>query len=520
MFSNKTEVFQVNINLHGLCPEIIMLAAAALVLLVGLCPRDGVRRSSQWIAAISLVLAFIAAWNLGPIGDWRRWTLWPLATYDSMLASGIGLLTVLACWGMPFLDDPAQPDKAYRGEFFAMLLCSLAGLSMMAKVNDLIWLFLALELVSIPTYIMVAAGRGNPAAQEAGVKYFFLGALSAAIYLFGFSYLYGFAGSTRFTAIAAAFHSALTGGHLPYVALIGLLMVVIGISYKIAAVPLHYYAPDVYQGAATPVTAFLSFTPKAAGFFALIIVFNLTGWKLSGPGAAGHVLPDLLMVLAVLTMFVGNVLALLQRNIKRILAYSSIANSGYMLVGLAVGPISSAGSAINGLSATLFYLGAYSLMTVGAFAALIYLQGKTDAAEDLDDIAGVAGEHPLAAAGMAVCLFSLIGMPGTVGFLGKLFLVQAALAANHPVLAVLVVINAAIAAAYYLRIVAAMYLRDAWTPFSVRRAWAPPLAAALATALVIFFGLFPALLFQQSSASGQAVQTAAISHKSAPIVTR
>ena len=503
-------------NLHGLLPEMIMLAAAAVILLNGLCPRESVRRASQWLALVGLVAAFVAAWRLAAPGQNAGWPLWPLATFGSLLASGVGLLAVLASWNMPFKDQPGETDSAYRGEYFALLLCSLAGLSMMAKVNNLIWLFLALELVSIPTYIMVAAGRGHSAAQEAGVKYFFLGALSAAVYLFGFSYLYGFAGSTRFSAIAAAFHSALAPGHPPAIALIGLLMVVLGISYKIAAVPLHYYAPDVYQGAATPVTAFLAFTPKAAGFIALILVFNLTGWQLSS-SLAGAV-PALLMALAVVTMFVGNVLALLQRNLKRILAYSSIAHSGYMLAALALGPALSAeatrpgelgDSSINGLSALLFYLAAYSLMTLGAFAVLIYLEGQTGAAEDFDGIAGLAGEHPLAAGCMAVCLFSLIGMPGTVGFLGKLFIVQAVLAAHHPVLAVLIVINAAIAATYYLRIVAAMYLRAAATPLTVRRpALALKLAAAVATFLVIFFGLFPGALYRQSVAGGRSVPTA------------
>ncbi len=503
-------------NINGMCPEIIMICGALIVMLMGLSRNDTVRRSTLGVAVASLILAFIAALRIGGIGTSAGWTLWPLATYDTLLASGVGILTILCSAGMPFGNEPEKPDRNYRGEYFALMLTSLAGVSMIGKTTNLIWLFLALELVSIPTYIMVATGRSNTPAQEAGIKYFFLGALSAAIYLFGFSYLYGFAGSTSYVAITAAFHAALATGHLPYVAIIGLIMVVIGIAYKIAAAPLHYYAPDVYQGAATPVTAFLSFAPKATGFFALIMVFNLTGWRLSGGTA--RVVPDLLIVLAVLTMFVGNVLALLQRNIKRMLAYSSISHSGYMLVGLAVGPFAAGNSPASGISATLFYLGGYSIMTVGAFAALTYMQGKSDAAEDLDDIAGIAGEHPFMAACMAVCLFSLIGMPGTIGFLGKLFIVQSALAGGHAVLAVLVVINAAIAAAYYLRIVAAMYIREPWSPFAVRQSTTLKAGALLGAVLTVFFGIFPALLFHQSNSSAAAVRSLVLNPPAGGIV--
>ncbi len=489
-----------NIPLNHLCPEIIMVIAACIVALVGVAQSDTVRRSAQWIALISLILAFIAGWRIGIVDAGSAWPLAGFCTYDTLLASGSGILLVLLSWDMPFAMDPAKTDQTFRGEYFAMMLVSLAGVSMMAKVDNLIWLFIALELVSIPTYIMVATGRGNPSAQEAGIKYFFLGSLSAAIYLFGFSYLYGFSGSTDFSKIAASFSA---NPQLPYVAIIGLLMVVIGIAYKIAAVPLHYYAPDVYQGAATPVTAFLSFAPKAAGFIALILVFNLTGWKLSH--GAARAVPDLLMVMAVLSMTIGNILALLQRNIKRMMAYSSISHSGYMLVGLAVGPLMISRSMTNGISAMLFYLGAYSVMTIGAFAVLVYLQGKLDAAEDLDDIAGIAAEHPLAAACMTVCMLSLIGMPFTVGFLGKLFIVQAAFSGGHGILAVIVMINAAIAAAYYLSIITFMYIRHPWTPLTLRRPGAIQFSAALAAALVIILGVFPSVLMSSSRYSGSEV---------------
>jgi len=485
-----------------LAPEIIMLITAAVALLAGLARTDSMRKLPQLIALVGLGFAFIAA--LQPLPEAATAELlfakYFNPQYITLLACAIGFLSVLAAWDMPFKAEPGVADSKFRGEFFSMMLFSLAGVSMVGKVNDIVWLFIVLELVSIPTYIMVAAGRSQIIAQEAGVKYFFLGALAAAIYLFGFSYLYGYAGSTRYLDIMNQFSADLAGGRVPIIGLIGLLLVLIGVSYKIAAVPLHFYTPDVYQGAATPVTAFLAFAPKAAGVVALITILALTGFHFDPTaGTLGRAILAVLSVMAAVTMTLGNVLALLQRNIKRMLAYSSIAHSGYMLVGLVAGPGDGLNPMSNGIHATLFYLGAYSLMNLGAFAVLIYLQGKSDAGEDLDDLAGVSKEHPAAAFAMAICLFSLIGMPLTVGFLGKFYIVTAALANHHTALAVIVVINAAIAAAYYLRVIAAMYLRDAWNPFSVRKAVAPRLAATFCAIAVIFFGVVPAALLNKAA---------------------
>jgi len=512
----------VEFEIHRILPELIILITAGVALLLGLAPRDGVRRMAQSISALGLFMALFTALAMAVghdsptycplLPDWTGFAadVPAVGRYISVLAAGIGFLSVLAAWDMPVRNDPAVTDRNYRGEFFALLLFSLAGVSLVGKVNDLILLFVVLELVSIPTYIMVTIGRGQIRAQEAGVKYFFLGALAAAIYLFGFSYLYGYAGTTRFEGIAARFAADLHAVTLdpthtvPMLAVIGLLLVVIGVAYKIAAVPLHFYTPDVYQGAATPVTAFLAFAPKAAGFVAIISVLNLTGWNFSvqGSGMLGVSLTALLTIMAVLTMTLGNVLALLQRNVKRMLAYSSIAHSGYMLAGLAVGRGMGAdgySSARDGVSATLFYLGAYSIMNLGAFAVLIYMQGKTDAAEEVDDLAGIAKVHPVASFAMMICMFSLIGMPGTIGFFGKLYIVQTILASGHTTLAVVLMLNAAIAAAYYLRVVAAMYLRDMWTPFLVRRIMAPRIAATLCTIGVVLFGLLPGPLLRASS---------------------
>jgi NADH-quinone oxidoreductase subunit N len=472
-------------------PEIILLATACACTLLGLSRSDALRRLTQVLAALACVGALLAA-VLGPSDFPQPARFNP--NYITMLAAVVGLLSVLAAWDMPAKADPSVPDANYRGEFFGMMLFSLAGVAMIGKVNDLVWLFIALELVSIPTYIMVATGRSQIIAQEAGVKYFFLGALAAAIFVFGFSYIYGATGATRFDQIHTWF--VINRNTLNPLALIGLVMVIVGVGYKIAAVPLHFYAPDVYQGAATPVTAYLAFAPKAAGMIGIISVLSFLSFDYTSP--MGRPVMALLVVMAVLTMTVGNVLALLQRNIKRIFAYSSVAHSGYMLVGLVA---VTAGDRLgeDGVSATLFYLTSYALMNLGAFAGLIYLQGKADAAEDLDDIAGVAKAYPLAAILMAVCLLSLIGMPFTVGLWGKLYIIQRAMATGHLALAVITVINAAIAAAYYLKIIAAMYLREPLYPFAVRKA-APIRVAALACTLaVVAFFIVPRALFEANN---------------------
>lgn len=487
------------IAVQYLLPEIILIVAACAATLLGLSSRDAVRKSTQVLAAIACLVALAVAWTSGMAYPRNAFphALYFSPNYITMLACLIGFFSVLASWNMPSQNEPSRPDINYRGEYFGMLLFSIAGVAMMGKVNDLLWMFLALELVSIPTYILVATSRSQIIAQEAGVKYFFLGALAAAIFLFGFSYLYGATGVTRFADIHAYFLSH----PVTPLAMIGLLMVILGVCYKIAAVPLHFYTPDVYQGAATPVTAYLAFAPKTAGMVAIISTLTLIdfNWNLVPHVVTpGSTLLAVMSVIAILTMTVGNVLALLQRNIKRMLAYSSIAHSGYMLVGLVAGPGALTPNGMDGVDSTLFYLTSYALMNMGAFAVLISLQGKADSAEDLDDLAGIAREYPAAALTLSLCLFSLIGMPLTIGFLAKLYIVQAALNSHHTGLAIIVVLNAAIAAGYYLKIIAAMYLREPLYPFAVRRALPIRLTAVLCTLGVIAFFFAPSFLISSN----------------------
>ena len=483
-----------------LLPEIILISVASLLFLLGLSSTAAARRLAPVLALLSLlaVLGFqiYRVATSGPhtefdtFGGGGNGTLRvaAFAQYIQLITAAIGVLLVLLAW--PTNEDATGNGSLHfgadAGEFFALMLLSLAGVLLVAGANDIMLLFLGIELASIPTYIMVALSRPLPVAQEAGVKYFFLGAFAAAVMLFGFSYLYGTTGSTNLHEILLKLHPNndwSTRITLTSWQSLAVVMLIAGFAFKMAAVPLHFYAGDVYQGAATPVTAFLSFVPKASGFVALIkVLFALGGplWVLPEP----IVRPNgtgLLWILAILTMSVGNVLGLLQYNVKRVFAYSSIAHTGYMLVALAalatgqfVTPSAELMKA-TGLQAVLFYLAAYGVMNIGAFGVLELLPSRDGkgSAETFEDLAGTGRKHVGLGLAMAVCCFSLIGIPLTIGFMGKLMIIKPALAAASatlkpgavPVrsamiwLIVITMANAAVSAAYYLKIVATMFLR-------------------------------------------------------------
>jgi NADH-quinone oxidoreductase subunit N len=454
-------------------PEIVLCAVACVLFLLGVSTRAISRRLAGEIALITLVVLFLiqlfktgtAATATPLIDSWGTVHVYHFSQYIKLIAAGVGALLVLL--NLPTNADAtggSASDFGHdTGEFFALLLLSLAGLFVVASANDIILLFLGIELSSIPTYIMVSISRPLPAAQEAGIKYFFLGAMAAALLLFGFSYLYGTTGSTSLDQIATQFADFSRPGRVDLTEwqLLAVLMVIGGLAFKIAAVPLHVYAGDVYQGAATPVTAFLAFVPKTAGFVALIKVLLAVG---ANTWAVPETVVKLLWVLAALTMTFGNVLGLLQFNVKRVLAYSSVAHTGYMLVGLTAA-VSTADPTVQSesLQGVLFYLAAYGIMNAGAFGVLLLLPSRLNrpatSAETYEDLAGQGRRHVGLGLAMAVACFSLTGLPLTVGFFGKYYLIRPALHAGLPGLVIVLVINAAISAAYYLRIIASMFLR-------------------------------------------------------------
>ncbi|MFM9956886.1 MAG: NADH-quinone oxidoreductase subunit N [Phycisphaerales bacterium] len=476
-------------KLQYLYPEMVLFAATVVVMIIGLSPNRALRRSCAWISGISLVIAgVLAALHTPSMPSSPFPAFMPFA---KVMIAAVGVLLVMVLAGTvdrgfeKELDEgkPFDALRANRAEFYAFFLFSLTGLMLCTGADDLIWIFLALELTSLPTYVMVSISTARARSMEAGVKYFFLGALGAATFLYGFALLYGATGTTALfgtatdPGIAQILSAQIAGGGLSTLAMLGLVISIIGVSFKIAAVPMHFYTPDVYQGSSASVAAFLAFVPKAAGFIVLMLLLSCVGWGAAAGGegqAAG--LPDtlriLLWVMAALTMTVGNVLAVLQSNVKRMLAYSSIAHSGYMLVGLLVGPGAAAavgattdesGLAANGLAAMLFYLMCYGFMNLGAFAVLACLENARtgEEIEDVDDLRGLFKTHPVLACVMVLCALSLLGFPILLGFVGKLYLFTSAISASELLLVIVMGLNSAIGAFYYLRLVFTPFLADA-----------------------------------------------------------
>jgi NADH-quinone oxidoreductase subunit N len=495
-----------------LVPEAI-LAVGACVLFIG-ATFQASRHVWAVTALAALVAAVLALWYYPrPFPETPAGELYAAPLILDRLASLIKLIALLGGMVLVLFSWDEVPDRQ-AAEYFGCVLVIVAGLCLTGAANELITLFLALELISIPTYVLLYLPRFNNATQEAAMKYFLLSVFSSAFLLFGFSYLYGLVGTTNLPAILDALgppHD--DSATLPMVAIIAVVMVVAGLGFKATAVPFHYYAPDVYQGAPTGAAALLAFLPKVAGFVGLLRVLGFIPLaNADNILAMGDQVSILFWILAAVSMFLGNVLALLQDNVKRLLAYSSVAHAGYMLIGIAVAyhlqvaPPRLPFDLTGGVAAVLFYLVAYGAMTVGAFAVLQYLSTPERPVETEDDLAGLSQTHPGVALLMALFLFSLIGIPLTAGFFGKLMLFFGALAVEGPnawlfrVLALFGGLNAAIGGWYYLRILAKMYLYPPLHALEKPRS-IPGLAALWVCAVVTLgLGIYPSLLLVETKA--------------------
>ncbi len=398
-----------------LSPEIVLVVAAAAIYLGGtLLALPGLWR---WVSGGAIVAAAAALWQVGPVATGSGPLLVdPLAAYGRTLALALGAVLLLLNW-RPLCAGGAA-------ERLGTLLLAIAGLMLTSIAGDLVLLFVSLEMISIPTYILLYLGRRDAACQESAAKYFFLSILASAIFLYGLSFLYGTTGSTDLAAIRRALiDPAAVPAALAPLVVAALAMLFAGMSFRATAVPFHFYAPDVYQGATHANAAFLSVLPKAAG---LIVLVRLALGTMPGSEPYGW---RIALGLAVASMIVGNALALWQDNLRRLMAYSSIANAGYMLIGLAVG-LASVNVEVrwDGVAAMFFYLCVYAAATLGVFAVLIYLGRDERQVEAVDDLAGLARTRPLAAAGLTLFLFSLAGLPPLAGLWGKFFLFASALA--------------------------------------------------------------------------------------------
>ncbi|MBZ5623470.1 MAG: NADH-quinone oxidoreductase subunit N [Acidobacteriia bacterium] len=409
------------------------------------------------------------------------------ATFFRVLVIVVGILTVLSSYRFLECQD------AETSEYHALLLFSIAGQCLMAASNDLIMVFIGLEISSIASYVLVGYLRDDKRANEAALKYFLLGSFATAFFLYGVALIYGTTGSINLSAV----RGILSGQDAPEVVFIGLAaaLMFVGLGFKVSASPFQIWAPDVYQGAPTPVTAFLSTGPKAAAFAVFLRIFMTAFEPIS------NTWQPLVWISALLSMTIGNFAALLQSNVKRMLAYSSIAHAGYVMVAL------TARSEI-GTSAAMFYLAAYAFMNIGAFAVVSHLSGKGERYQNVDDFAGLAQKQPLTAAMLTIFMLSLIGVPLTGGFFGKFYIFKAALESHLVWLTVLGLLNSAVAAYYYLRILVMMYMHEP----SKASSELEPLPLGLGTALIVpavatlFLGIFPSWVLDFAGKSAALVK--------------
>jgi NADH-quinone oxidoreductase subunit N len=469
------EILAPPVTIWVLAPTLIVLSAAALVLVLDVLPPRDSKTHLGGVALAGIVGALVAAvwlWLRG--GDGR-------AFRDMVLLDGYALFfDLLICYAaalvvMLSMDYLARTGSE-SGEYYALVLFATAGMMLMASAGDLIVIFLSLELMSLSLYVLAGLFKTRLTSGEASMKYFLLGAFATSFLLYGIALIYGVTGSTNLDRVAA---SAAAKGGDPLL-LIGLGLLLVGFGFKISSVPFHMWAPDVYEGAPTTITALIATGSKSAAFAALIrvLVVALRGAQ-----------PDwaaLLWGVAALTMTVGNVVALAQSNLKRMLAYSSIAHVGYMLMGLVAGGTQGAG-------AVLFYLLAYTFTTIGAFGVIALCARAGEEAVEVGDYAGLARRHPILAATLALFLLSLIGIPPLAGFVAKFYLFGSAVRAGYIWLTVIAVLNSAVAAYYYLRVIVYMYMHEPeGEAVAVTPSFAGGLALGIALVGIVLLGIVPA----------------------------
>jgi NADH-quinone oxidoreductase subunit N len=465
-------------SLYCILPELVVIAAAAAVLLADLFLPETRKKVLCGIGIAGVLAAIGAALWLGS---------GKIEGFSGMIVhDGMGLFSTLTILGVVLLTlmmatGYAEWEGTQKGEFYALLLLSAAGMLFMAKGTDLMTVFLGLETMSIPIYCLVGFHRNRMTSLEGALKYFLLGAFASGFLLYGIALMYFVTGTTKIAPLAAMARDLGLLSNPVFLAGMGLLLV--GFGFKVSLAPFHMWTPDAYEGAPTLVTAFMGAAVKAAAFAALIRVALLT-FPAIAPATT-----DVLWVLAVLTMTVGNFSALLQDNVKRMLAYSSIAHAGYILVGLVAGDVA-------GGQAALFYLLVYAFMNLGAFGVIMLVAQREDDGYDIRHFAGIGFRYPVLGALLSLFLVSLAGIPPTAGFVGKFYLFSAAVKNGYVGLAVLGVLNSAVSVYYYLRLVVYMYMTPAAGEIPVPR---PPrtafsLALCASAAAVLVLGVVPRAL--------------------------
>jgi NADH-quinone oxidoreductase subunit N len=495
-----------HIDWAGLSPLVALLGAATLVLLVGLLRPRVVRELFVPLLALAGFGAAIGLgiWQYGEQKDLISGALRldDLTIVLSFVVSAGGAATVLLSW------RAVAPREAAHGEYFALLLTSAAGMWVLIAAQNLVTLFLGLELLSIPLYVLCATEMRRATSLESGLKYLIIGSVGSATLLYGLAFIYGATGSTDFAGIARG-----AGGDVGTdpLLLTGIALTVAGLAFKASVAPFHQWTPDVYEGAPTPVTAFMAVATKAAAFGVFLRLFDVALIDTSadwGPALA---------TLATITILVGNVGALGQSSLKRLMAWSSVAQAGYMLAGVVV-------ATRLGVQATVFYLGVYLMMNVAAFAVIVIRERETGLGDDIASVQGLGTERPLLAMSMTLAMLGLSGIPATAGFIGKFYLIDAAVSGDYAWLGVVIVIGSMVSLAYYLKVIAAMWMQDAPAPgAALATTGHPALAGGSADAdsgrfefetwlvalvfggATLFFGIVPSPLFDLAVDAGRSL---------------
>src|SRR5882672_4869748 len=488
-----------DINLTLIAPEMIVGIAGVVIMLVDAFGRRGQRWVTGALSIAALVAAAVASVWLGTSSSAPRTAFNGMIVLDDLRLGFtfifliVSILTILIA--MVWIEVEGLP----AGEFHALLLFATCGMMLMASAGDLVIVFLGLEILSIATYVMAGFRRTDVRSNESSLKYFILGSFASAFLLYGIALVYGatatdtLPGTTNIAAIAGRLNHSL----YPPLLLAGAAMLLVGFGFKIATAPFHVWTPDVYEGAPTPVTAFMAAGPKAAGFVSFMRIF-VFGFPIatavaSTSGYAHKSWLGALAIMAALTMSVGNVVAIVQNNVKRMLAYSSIAHAGYALVGfVAAGAATDTEQRSAALTAVAFYLLTYAVMNMGAFAIITLIARSNDRHNEVDDYNGIGFLSPVLAFSLSLFLLSLLGMPLTAGFMGKVMVFTTAVRQGYAWLVVIGVLNTAISAYYYLRLIVVMFFRERNAPWDP-----PPIRASIALALILtiasvfYLGLFP-----------------------------
>jgi NADH-quinone oxidoreductase subunit N len=476
-------------DFYYILPELVLTVGALVVLISDvLLPRGS--KTLVWITMAALVATMV---SLLPFSSTHVEVAKGLIAVDQFAFFFKFVFLVAAALTVLMSVRYLEVEGASPGEYYFLILCATLGMMIMAGGIDLITIFIGLETMAISFYILAGFIKPSQRSNEAAVKYFLLGAFSLGILLYGMSLMYGLSGTTNLRTMATIFAGQERDPRLA----LAVILVVAGVGFKIAAVPFHMWAPDVYEGAPTPVTAFLSVGSKAASFAMLLRIF------VEGLPSMSADWRMLFEALAIITMTTGNLAALTQTNLKRMLAYSSIAHAGYVLIGIVAGTP-------RGVSATLIYLLIYSFMQLGAFAVIVMMRRQDVVGDELKDFAGLHVRHPLAAFAMLLFMLSLGGIPPTAGFMGKFWLFGAAIEAGYVWLAVIGVLNSAVSLYYYIRIVVFMYVKP--PAAGSQPVMSPSLSLALAVAVVatLVLGIYPRVLFELAESSARTLGTTGV----------